>query len=134
MRIAIAALVGLLAFPAAAADLVTPGEFRDYAEGWTLYFEREGERWGEEQFLPGGGTVWRFQDGTCAEGAWREYDGQVCFYYGTAEEGVLCWQMLRDEQGLFAKLMSNVEGQGMELRITGRDRVPPLCGGPSQSL
>lgn len=133
MRYIIAAVLIAVCLPALADEEVSPSEFRDYAEGWTLHFERDGERWGEEQFLQGGATLWRYQDGSCSEGAWRDYDGDVCFYYGL-DDGVLCWQMLRDDDGLYARLETEGEGQGMVLRITGRDRKPLLCGGPGVQL
>lgn len=122
-----------LVLPAAAMEQpISPGEFRDYAEGWTLYFERDGEPFGSEQFEPGGQTRWRYRDGSCVHGAWRPYGAQVCFLYNSEIEGeVLCWRMLRDDEGLMARLL-NGENAGLELRITGRDKEPLLCGAPAE--
>ena len=38
---------------------ISPSEFRDYAEGWTLYFERDGQPFGSESFLKNGKVQWR---------------------------------------------------------------------------
>jgi hypothetical protein len=109
---------------------ISPKEFRDYAEGWTLYFERDGKPFGSESFDPGGKVTWRYRDGSCVEGAWRPHGAQLCFLYNSEAEGeVLCWRMLRDDQGLLARLLGG-ENAGLELRITGRDRKPLLCGDP----
>ncbi|MEM1383026.1 MAG: hypothetical protein AAF713_02135 [Pseudomonadota bacterium] len=108
-------------------DVVTPQAFRDYAEGYTLYFERDGEPWGAESFEEGGATVWRFPDGTCADGAWKAHGAQICFYYGEGSD-VLCWRMFQDDRGMLARLLGDGPQSGMELRITGRDQRPLLCG------
>ena len=125
-------VIFLLSFATAfAEEPVSPSEFRDYAEGYTLYFERDGKPFGAEEFHEGGGTKWRYQDGSCIEGAWRPHGAQLCFYYGMETE-VLCWRLLRDDKGLYARLLQG-QDPGLELRITGRDRRPLLCGDPGRS-
>jgi hypothetical protein len=123
--------------PAAALGIaeepVSPSEFRDYAEGWTLHFEHEGEPFGEEAFAPGGHTIWRDPEGQCLEGVWKPHGAQLCFYYGQGRE-VLCWRALRDEEGLFVRLLGDGPDAGMELRVTGRDKARPLCGGPGRAI
>ena len=128
------ALILLAAMPAAAEEkVVSPSEFREYAEGWTLYFERDGEPFGSESFGPDGDTTWRYRDGTCADGAWRPHGAQICFLYDQNNNNdVLCWRVLRDKDGLLARLL-NGERQGLELRVTGRDNKPLLCGDPGKS-
>ncbi|HUF87838.1 MAG TPA: hypothetical protein VMM59_10700 [Thermohalobaculum sp.] len=130
MRTLLLALV-LIAAPAMAGEPVGPAEFRDYAEGWTLYFEHEGEPFGQERFEEGGATLWRFRDGSCMEGAWAPHGAQLCFYYGEGAE-VLCWRALRDGQGLYFRLLGDGPDAGMELRVTGRDRRRPICGEPGR--
>ena len=130
-RLAIAAC--LLAAPAAAEEPVSPAEFRDYAEGWTLHFSHEGEPFGQEKFGAGGETLWRFRDGTCMEGMWAAHGAQLCFYYGQGAE-VLCWRALRDEEGLLVRLLGDGPDAGMELRVTDRDKSEPLCGGPGRGV
>ena len=134
-HIAMLILAGLMILPAAAADEVPigPTEFREYAEGWTLYFERDGRAFGSESFEPGGKTRWRYSDGSCVDGHWRAHGAQICFLYDSVQEDeVLCWRMLRDEEGLLARLL-NGDNEGLELRITGRDKQPLLCGEPGTS-
>lgn len=128
------ALILLVALPANAEEtVVSPGEFREFAEGWTLYFERDGKPFGSESFSSDGKTNWRYRDGSCVSGAWRPHGAQVCFLYDQGEgDDVLCWRVLRDSEGLMARLL-NGENQGLQLRITGRDKQPLLCGEPGKS-
>ncbi|MGF1503513.1 MAG: hypothetical protein ACFBSD_17055 [Paracoccaceae bacterium] len=121
------AATGTATDPVADVTPVSPSEFEAYVEGYTVYFERDGAPFGAEEFREDRGTTWRFSDGTCAEGVWRPHGAQICFFYGQETE-VLCWRMLRDEQGLFARLLGEGPDAGLELRITGRDREPLLCG------
>lgn len=117
----------LFAGQAPAQEVVGPEEFRAYAEGYTLYFERDGEEWGAERFNPDGSVRWRYPDGTCLDGVWRGHDGQVCFYYGPGSE-VLCWEMRRFGSVLMGRLLGEGEDAGLELTITGRDKRPLICG------
>lgn len=128
---AILAVSGPALAAGADAKPVSPSEFRQFAEGHTLYFEYEGESFGAEAFEPGGQTLWRYGDGTCTPGAWRAYGAQLCFYYGDGTD-VQCWRLMRDEAGLFVRLLGSGEDAGMELRISGRDQRRPLCSGPAE--
>ena len=132
MRTLLACLM-LAAAPALAEEPVSPAEFRDYAEGWTLAFEHEGEPFGQEHFDEDGATVWRYPDGSCMDGVWRAHGAQLCFYYGLGDE-VLCWRALRDEAGLFVRLLGDGPDAGMELRVSGRSRDRPLCGEPGRGI
>lgn len=107
---------------------VTPEEFADYALGWTLHFERDGEPWGTESFGDDGSVRWRYPGGECMDGVWRAYEGQVCFFYGPGTD-VLCWELRRAAPGgnILARLTGTGEHAGMELEITGRDRRPLIC-------
>ncbi len=108
---------------------MSPDEFRDFAEGWTLYFERDGQPFGSEKFEIDGKVRWRYSDGSCVRGAWRAHRGRLCFLYDSTENGteISCWQMVRDDEGLFARLLDG-ENAGLELRVARRDRAPLLCG------
>ena len=121
----------LLALPVAAEEPISPSEFRDYAEGYTIYFDRDGKPFGSEAFEPGGKTLWRSSDGSCLAGVWRPHGAQVCFFYGEGAE-VMCWRMLRDDQGMLARLLGDGPDAGLELRITGRDKREPVCGEPGR--
>ncbi|MEM0945753.1 MAG: hypothetical protein AAGI70_17620 [Pseudomonadota bacterium] len=128
-------LLALLLLPALALadeEVVSPEEFRDFAEGHTLYFEQGGETFGSETFEEDGVVRWRYRNGVCVDGAWRARGAQICFLYEGQDE-VLCWRMFRDSEGLLARLL-NGENPGMELRITGRDKRPLLCGAPPVEL
>lgn len=125
------ALAAPAAIAAAAEQPVSPSEFRAYAEGYTLYFEQGGEPFGSEAFEPGGKTLWRYNDGSCLRGIWKPHGAQLCFFYGVQSD-VLCWRVLRDEQGMLVRLLGDTSDAGLELRITGRDQVAPLCGEPGR--
>ncbi|HET7409951.1 MAG TPA: hypothetical protein VFJ13_07100 [Paracoccaceae bacterium] len=131
MRTLLAALL-LMAVPALADDIVSPEEFREYAEGYTVYFERNGQPFGSESFEPGGKTRWRFNDGSCVRGVWQPQGAQLCFLYDMDSAGPLCWRMLRDDEGMVARLLDGPDA-GMEIRIIGRDKAPLLCGEPGRS-
>lgn len=111
---------------------MSPEEFRDYAEGYTLYFEKDGEVWGSESFAEGGGVVWRYPTGDCMPGVWRPYEGRVCFYYGLGSE-VLCWEMTKRKDDILGRLLDGPDA-GLELTITGRDRRPLLCSEGGEQL
>ena len=121
----------LICLPALAQEPVSPEEFRDFAEGWTLHFERDGEPFGSEAFERGGKVRWRYSDGSCVRGAWRAHDDRLCFLYDSEDEGpaLNCWRMMRDDDGMFARLLDG-ENAGLELRVARRDRTPLLCGQP----
>ena len=124
------ALVPVLATGVRADTPVSPSEFRDYAEGYTLYFEQDGEPAGAEAFGPEGRVTWRTPEGICIEGLWRAYEEDLCFYYGI-DDIVECWQVLRDSRGLKVRRTGDEAGEAGDTtyRITGRDRRPLHCTG-----
>lgn len=123
----------LIATPAIAQEVVSPQDFRDYAEGWTLYFDHDGAPFGSEHFEKDGHTRWRYPDGTCVRGVWRPYEGQLCFLYDSEDQSApLCWRMLRDDKGMLARLVDG-DTPALELRVTHRDRERLLCGGAGRS-
>ncbi|MEM7500163.1 MAG: hypothetical protein AAF371_19525 [Pseudomonadota bacterium] len=118
--------------PTLTGEPMTPEEFRDYAEGYTLYFERDGEFWGSESFTPGGAVTWRYPSGDCMNGVWRAYEGRACFYYGIGRE-VLCWDLSQERQAIRGVLLDGPDA-GLELKITRRDRRPLLCSDGGEAL
>ena len=114
-------------------EIVAPGAFVDWAEGYTLYFEHDGAPFGAERFGPDNSSTWRYQDGSCVEGVWRVHGAQLCFFYGQGRE-VLCWRMLRRDGSYVARLLGDGPDAGMELVVTGRDREPLLCSDPGPEL
>lgn len=131
LTISLAALVLALPVAAAAEELLSPEEFREYSEGYTLYFtEQDGEPVGSEAFGPDGQATWQEPDGTCVEGLWHPNEDQLCFYYGF-ESVVQCWQVLRDAKGLLVRSTNdNQDPPDLTYRIIGRDRKSLLCVGP----
>lgn len=130
----ITAILMLTASAAQAGEVVSPSEFRDYAEGWTLYFDKDGEHFGSEEFRADGRTTWRYRDGTCVEGAWRSHGAQLCFLYDAdnSDGTVQCWRVLKQNDDLYVRLLDGAD-PGLELRVTRRDREALLCGDPGTS-
>lgn len=127
-RLAASLAAGMIAATAMAEEvLVSPSEFRSYADGHTLYFELNGQPFGAEQFVGNRETIWRYRDGSCINGAWRVHGAQICFLYGrVGEADVLCWRVLRDDEGMLARLLTS-DHAGLELRILGRDKREVQC-------
>ena len=128
-RILIAAAFSLAAAMAAQADeIVTPEEFGDYATGYTVYFELYGERFGEETYFENNMTLWRDQSGLCQEGTWYAKGDEICFTY-RPEDPHVCWLMLRDEEGMYARLTSDGRPivEPFEIRVAGKDGRPLPC-------
>lgn len=125
MRTRILALPVLLFAPLAVfaqeAETSVGAAFADYAQGWTLYFERDGEPFGVESFDEDGDVVWKPEGGACERGVWGHDGDRVCFLYpGVAS----CWRMARDAEGFVAEAEDD---PGLRLRIARRDRRPVLC-------
>lgn len=129
----LACTVWLAAIPALGDEtVVSRSEFRDYATGYTLYFEQDGVPFGSETFGEDGAVQWRFRTGECVEGVWASRGAQLCFqYFDGPGEPPQCWRALRDDDGLMVRLLTS-EDAGLELRISGRDTRPLLCSGPSE--
>ncbi len=133
MRLApVLALAALHAAGASAETVVPPAEFVEYAQGYTLTFEQDGEFAGAETFAEDGRVTWQTPDGICIDGLMRAYDDRFCFYYGI-DDDVQCWHVLRDEKGLKVRRLDSGPGEpSLTYRITGRDRRPLSCTGPGR--
>ena len=108
------ALLALLASPAAAQGVLTPGAFEAMSEGRTLHFTRQGARYGAEQFFEGRRSLWRYADGTCTEGRWWDEGGAICFRYAD-EPAPQCWRFLPRSGGMAAELVEGGAGTGFVL-------------------
>ncbi len=129
----LALLLAALLRPAAAADWqpMTPSEFRAYAEGWTLHFERNGQPYGSETFREGDRTVWRFHNGQCTDGVWEARGAQICFTYPDGDPPI-CWRFMRDGAEVMARLIKRFDaGPDLEITVARRTRVPLVCGAPA---
>ncbi|TVQ52676.1 MAG: hypothetical protein EA355_14720 [Rhodobacteraceae bacterium] len=123
MRISFLAFLLTAATLAAAEETpVSTETFRAYAEGWTLYFEEDGEPFGAEAFRRDGTVTWKPEGGPCIDGVWGgDETGRICFLY---PEAMACWRITRDGDGKIARM----EDGSLEIRIVGRDRRPLVCG------
>jgi hypothetical protein len=130
MRATVAALLALLAQPAASAgeERLDGDAFQSLSEGWTLHFEQGGLLYGAEQYLPGRRSLWRFGTEGCQEGFWWEEQGNICFLYDD-QPGAQCWVVVRRDGDIFVRMVEDAEGSG-ELRLLRRDREPLTCPGP----
>lgn len=88
-----AALLAVMAVPAAGQDLLTPDAFLDLAEGRTMTFVTEpgGALVGIEQFLTRDRTIWTRADGSCAYGIVTTTPLTVCFAYDDDPGRQHCW-------------------------------------------
>ena len=118
----------LLAFEAGAAA-VAPPVFEKMSEGRTLYFTRDGQSFGAEQYFPGRRALWRYADGSCAWGRWFDRDGLICFQYENGA-GPQCWDFQGEGSGFSATLIENGAPTGLRLSLSGSDRQPLDCPGP----
>ncbi|QDL92835.1 hypothetical protein FDP22_14215 [Paroceanicella profunda] len=126
----IMALAALLcaAAPALADETLGEEGFRSIAEGYTLYFERDGQFYGAEQYLKGNRSRWMDGSGTCQEGRWFEMNGALCFTY-EGNPAAQCWQVIRRDGEIFVRSERDPDGLG-ELHMSGRDARPLNCPGP----
>jgi hypothetical protein len=121
--------LALLAGPAAAGEVLSPGAFAALAEGRTLHFTHLGRPYGAEQYFPGQRSLWRYADGSCAEGRWWAAGEDVCFRYEGAPE-VQCWRFLSRPGGLAAEKLEGEAVTGFVVEMSHADRVPLACPGP----
>lgn len=127
--LAVTGLAALLPAPPTAAATVAPNVFEAMSEGRTLYFSRNGEDFGAEQYFPGRRALWRYIDGSCAWGRWYESDGLICFEYENAD-GPQCWDFQGDGTSFSAALVENGAPTGLLLHLSGMDQRPLDCPGP----
>jgi hypothetical protein len=128
MRCALA-LAMTIAAPAAAAEAMSAEAFERLSEGRVLHFSHLGQPFGAEQFFAGRRSLWRYADGSCAEGRWQEQDGLICFSYDT-EPGWQCWQVVEQAGRVSAELVEGGAGTGLvlDLERLGEERLD--CPGP----
>ncbi len=118
-----------LAGPAGAAPMLGP-EFEKFSTGRTLYFSLDGQPFGAEQFLGNRRTLWRFEDGPCADGIWRTEGDLICFSYD-GESGAQCWRFDPEPSGPRATLIENGQPTGFTLDFSHADDKPLNCPGPA---
>lgn len=132
MRRAVPALLlALAAAPAAADGILSPDAFETLAEGHTLYFGREGETFGAEQYFSGRRALWRFTDGTCQEGRWYAEGELICFSYNLEGETPKCWRFRTRGSGFEAVLTDDGRDTDFVLALERSDDSPLDCPGPA---
>lgn len=107
---------------------MSPQEFEDYIEGKTLYFAQQGQPYGVEQYLPGRQSIWRYADGSCANGVWYARQEMICFVYEGDDSPEQCWRFL-NKAGKFAARADGRE-PGADLDVIWRDSEPIACKAP----
>ncbi len=127
MKLLTLAIALFLALPALAEEIVTPQEFEALSTGKTLYFSREGQLFGVEQFYKRHRSTWQFADGNCDDGVWYADRGYICFQY-TKKPEAQCWHFLKTDKGYSAR----AEGSPPEsdLFLESVDQEPLNCKGP----
>ncbi|WP_157981995.1 hypothetical protein [Oceanicella sp. SM1341] len=116
------------AAPALADDPMSAEEFRQLSEGYTLTFERDGEFYGAEQYMPGNHSRWQDGSGECQEGRWFELNGALCFTY-EGNPMPQCWHVYRRDGEVVVRSERDPDGLA-ELQMSGRDTKPLNCPGP----
>lgn len=88
--------LALIALPVRAEDVkLDTAEFLALMDGRTAHFSAEGKAYGSEAYHPDKRVIWRYPDGQCLEGQWREIGGYLCFQY----DHISCWHVFRTEEG-----------------------------------
>ncbi len=122
-------LLAALAFcsPLQAETLLTADQFRAFTENTTVYFDRQGEPYGAEQYLSRSRVIWTFLDGQCQSGVWFAEGDGICFLYD-GQTAAQCWHFFEAETGKSARVIG--DDPAFDLKVTGQDRAPLRCPGP----
>ena len=128
MKYLLALLFFAFARPAGAETIISPQEFEALSTGKTLYFTRDGRRFGAEQFYTRRRSTWQYFDGECSDGVWYAQGDLICFVYKGNPEPQ-CWQFLKTADGFVAR----AEGASPDFDITmsGIDNRPLDCKPPA---
>lgn len=95
MRLALILCLALTAPAAFAQETYSGAEFDARVTGKTLYFERGGQPFGAEQYLPDQRVIWAFEEGQCQRGIWYEdTQGDICFLY-EGNPDPICWDFFK---------------------------------------
>lgn len=122
-----ATLAVTLALPAAAQERLTAQEFDRYTRGKTLFYGREGQTYGAENYYANRRVLWSFLDGNCSAGEWYERDGLICFTYENNPDPQ-CWSFTKGPAGLIARFEN--EPTTTELYEAGETGDGMVCTGP----
>jgi hypothetical protein len=128
MKQIVSALLPLLVIVGTPVSSAMSGdEFEAYVTGKTLYFGRDGQAYGVEEYLPDRQVRWSFLDGKCKEGFWYEEAGMICFVYDD-NPSPQCWTFVAEPGGLRATFENNPDST--ILYEAQQADEPMLCYGP----
>ncbi len=123
-------IAGLLAVPVpviAAEDILSPSEFKELTAGTTMYFSKNGQPYGAEQYFEDGRVIWTFFNGQCERGAWFEDEGRVCFVYETQSDAQ-CWHFFKDGDSHRGRVVGADPAE--DLKVEGQNTRDLTCPGP----
>ncbi len=120
------AAVGAALGPAAAPaqTLITPEAFLSAIVGKTITFHeiRSGMLVGTEEFLSPTLSVWRMEGRGCVYGQITTPNGQICFLYDDAPDGLpVCWWPYLYNDRLMVRLARFVGSETQEVRSISED-------------
>jgi hypothetical protein len=123
-----AALVLSLPLPALAEEPISAAEFEAYVTGKTLYYGKQGDAYGVEEYLKDRRVRWSFLDGKCKDGYWYEAEGNaICFIYEDLADPQ-CWTFYHEGNGLRAVFENNPDTTVLYEAVQNDE--PMMCYGP----
>lgn len=122
----LAALAAFAAGPVLAQAPLDGAAFQALTEGKTLHFNRWGQPYGAEQYLPGRVVIWRFEGEDCLRGRWYTDGEAICFLYEDLPEPV-CWTVLEGPDGMHVREINDVPGN--DLTVRKETAIPLSCPG-----
>ncbi len=111
---------------ASAQTLITPEAFLNAVVGKTITFHeiRSGMLVGTEEFLSPTLSVWRMEGRGCVYGQITIPNGQICFLYDDASDGMpVCWWPFLYNDRLMVRLASFESGEMQEVRSISEDSL-----------
>ncbi|MEX0307323.1 MAG: hypothetical protein AB3N12_08035 [Ruegeria sp.] len=124
----VAAIISVAFAPALpnAQTLIAPEAFLDAVVGKTITFHeiRSGMLVGTEEFLSPTLSVWRMEGRGCVYGQITTPNGQLCFLYDDAIDGLpVCWWPFLYDDRLMVRLASFESGEMQEVRSITQDSL-----------
>ena len=121
-------LVGLFAVPAFGETIITPNAFEKLSTGKTMYFTRNGQFYGAEQFYSRRRSLWQYADKECADGVWFPKGDLICFTYDE-NKTQQCWHFIEKSDGFVAR--SEGSSEEFDILMDKVDDKPLDCKGPA---
>ena len=131
MRLAILALIALIAGPALAQSFedgvdIPLNEWRALAQGRTVTYRIEGNLYARERYAPSGNRVAiELANGECLDGTWSHRDNQFCFAWDSGEFS--CFRHIRLGREILIVHMDGDEPSGDIQEMTDISDVPLTC-------